>query len=267
MTSLAAWFGVHTGAIGSLYIVSDSRIVWPNSSDIWDYGRKVYTSPASGDILGFYGDVLLPSMLLPVFAESPIFRDEETSHARHELVNELFIDHFAHLPRGRRGTFGILHGSRQGIGDAAQVFLWHTGWQISGGWFDNEEVLSASGPSGLQISLGSGEISTGNYVRYARAELGFHSRSVFTGFCDALASGLEESVGGAPQLVGLYRQGAAMHFGISYGGSRYFRGLPITSVPQLDIQWKNELFENCDPMTGRLKEGEQAQPRLGVVHG
>jgi hypothetical protein len=65
VTSLAAWPGIDSRGLSTLYIVADSRISWPGSSDLWEFGAKVFASSHTPDIFGFYGDVLVPSMVLP----------------------------------------------------------------------------------------------------------------------------------------------------------------------------------------------------------
>ena len=42
MTSLAAWPGIDSRGLSTLYIVADSRISWPGSSDHWEFGAKVF---------------------------------------------------------------------------------------------------------------------------------------------------------------------------------------------------------------------------------
>jgi hypothetical protein len=95
--------------------------------------------------------------------------------------------------------------------------LWHTRWSSKSGWSDAPMVLEDV--SALTIALGSGELVVANHQTAARSELGTFSRAVFIGFCDALVSGQDPFSGGAPQLVGLYRHGAGMHFGIFLRGN------------------------------------------------
>jgi hypothetical protein len=64
--------------------------------------------------------------------------------------------------------------------------------------------------------------------------------------------------GGPLQLVGLYRQGCGMHFGVIFQGKSYYRGVDAISLTLPDLEWRNELFERCDPSGQRLV-GAQAQ--------
>ena len=88
------------------------------------------------------------------------------------------------------------------------------------------------------------------------------SRSVFSSFCDALDSGGDKHSGGAPQMIGLYRQKAGRSFGIIYNDKRYFEGLPVSDTGQADgIEWRNRRFEICDGATMQRRKEAQPQPR------
>jgi hypothetical protein len=67
MALLISWIGVDDKkkgkAVASLYIASDSRYSWSNSSS-YDYGIKVFGSSRFPDIFGFCGDVSFPSIIL-----------------------------------------------------------------------------------------------------------------------------------------------------------------------------------------------------------
>ncbi len=69
------------------------------------------------------------------------------------------------------------------------------------------------------------------------------------------------TVGGVPQLVGLYREGNGVFFGIEYEGGRYILGKRANFMPEhLHIEWRNSNFERINPKTLKLQEGAQAQP-------
>ena len=88
------------------------------------------------------------------------------------------------------------------------------------------------------------------------------SRSVFSGFCGALASGEDSFTGGAPQLVGLYRQMAGQTFGVIYSGAQYVFGFKVTdSGLASSLDWRNALFERCDGLTMERHESAQLHSR------
>jgi len=260
VTSLAAWPGIDSRGASTMYIVSDSRLSWPGSSGHWDCGVKVFACKESADIFGFYGDVLVPSTVLPRLAEAPVLSGNDGSDTRHSAVYALVKSSSDALPVSRKSEFGIVHASRHGKGMKSQYRLWHLRWSSIAGWSDVEVTIGPD--SALLIHLGTGKRVTRNNIISSQAELGVVSRGVFTGFCDGLTSGEDPASGGAPQLVGLYRHGAGRHFGIVYCGRKYYRGIESPSLGLPDLQWKNELFENCDPLTRARLPGAQAQPRL-----
>jgi hypothetical protein len=259
MTSLAAWPGIDSRGLSTLYIVADSRISWPGSSDCWELGAKVFASSITPDIFGFYGDVLVPSTVIPRLVEGPVLEPHANAQDRHDVLVQALRQSAEALPASRKGAFGVLHGGRNGSGMNSTRLLWHTHWSFKDGWTDAPVVLKDA--SALTIALGSGELVIENHQAAARSELGDFSRAVFTGFCDALVSGQDSFSGGAPQLVGLYRHGGGMHFGTFFRGKSYFRGLEAAHLSLPQIEWRNELFERCDS-SGKLIKGAQVQRRL-----
>jgi hypothetical protein len=259
MTSLAAWPGVDSRGLSTLYIVADSRISWQGSSDHWRLGLKVFASSFTPDIFGFYGDVLVPSMVLPRLVEGPLLNPISDAQERHDEVMKVLRQSADTLPVARRGAFGVLHGGRSGKGMKSKSHLWHSRWSQKEGWLDSPIALD--GVSALTIALGSGDRIVTNHQIAARNELGTFSRAVYTGFCDSLISGEDSFSGGAPQLVGLYRNGSGIHFGTILRGKSFYRGLEAAQLSLPEIEWRNELFERCDSSGTRI-EGAQAQPRL-----
>ena len=259
MTSLAAWPGIDSRGLSTLYIVSDSRVSWQGSSDHWGLGLKVFASSFTPDIFGFYGDVLVPSTVLPRLVEGPLLNPISDAQERHDEVMKALRQSADTLPVARRGAFGVLHGGRNGEGMKSTRHLWHSHWSQKLGWLDNPIVLDDV--SAITIALGSGDRTVTNHQIAARNELGTFSRAVYTGFCDSLISGEDSFSGGAPQLVGLYRTGSGMHFGTILRGKSYYRGLETAQLCVPGIEWRNELFERCDSRGQRI-EGAQAQPRL-----
>ncbi|GAB1472075.1 hypothetical protein MASR2M66_29530 [Chloroflexota bacterium] len=101
----------------------------------------------------------------------------------------------------------------------------------------------------------SSSVDSDNIVEYG-------SPGVFLALCDTI-EGEEPSVGGAPQLVGLYSHSKRGElFGISLKGQGYLMGKPIaTDRINNATEWRNDRFENCDPVTGLPKKGAALNPR------
>ncbi len=118
--------------------------------------------------------------------------------------------------------------------------------------------------SGIIKAWGSGEAAVARwYERWLSTRQGGRtSRSVFSAFCDALASGDDPFTGGAPQLVGLYRQGVGETLGVVFQGVRYILGVPIQDLALVtSVEWRNALFERCDGHSMERLEGAQRHGR------
>jgi hypothetical protein len=125
------------------------------------------------------------------------------------------------------------------------------------------DILKLPEASALVEGVGSGAESVKEwYRRWEKSDVSGTSRSVFSAFCDSLESGEDKLSGGAPQLVGIYRRGSARVFGIVLNGQRYVAGLAVNDAGRFRaIEWRNVLFERCDPDSTKLLLGAQPQPR------
>ena len=93
MTLLASWIGVDNKKNGpkpcSLYIVSDSRISWPNGNKYDNY-KKVFGMKNHPDVFGFCGDVLFPSIvlgqLIPQIDAGLLITDSDDSITKNDKV-------------------------------------------------------------------------------------------------------------------------------------------------------------------------------------
>ncbi|MCI0577661.1 MAG: hypothetical protein L0331_15855 [Chloroflexi bacterium] len=251
MTSLVAWVGVDSRGPASIYLVSDSRISW-GSGQVWDYGRKLFTSTKYPDILGYYGDVLFPSQALGRvidFIDADLLLDTgDLPRVRHEKIATVIKSSLKDYPLNQvtAKTFTIVYCTRENEGMAANFHLSSLKWSSADGW--REEWLPIPSKSGIIRSFGSGEKPFAKwYSRWNNTKEGRTSRSVFSAFCDALHSSEDKLSGGAPQLVGIYRKDIGKTFGIIYNNERYIFGLPVTESDKLQtLEWRNSLFERCD---------------------
>jgi hypothetical protein len=264
MTSLIAWQGVDSRGPASFYLASDSRISW-NSSAKWDRGRKVFATRASPDLFGYCGDVLFPSLFLGQFTAlsdtGSLFPPNAGPGERHAAFLASATSTFLQMPEAQQRAFTLLHCGRLGSGMSSSYHLWRIDWTPSAGLVDRP--IQLPGHSAVVCALGSGErVVIEHNRRWQKTEVGRTSRAVFSAFCDALRSGDDPYSGGAPQLVGLYRQGEGEVFGVISGRQRHLLGLPLESSMTLDaVEWRNELFERCDPNTLTRLEGAQRHPR------
>lgn len=268
MTLLVSWVGIDTHGASSLYIVSDSRISWGDKTR-FEYGRKVFAFSKWPDILGYSGDVLFPSIVINQIIElgdaGLLFLEKYSCKEKFQAIVKKLNDQFAQYPKLvsklEENKISIIHASRDNS-DKNKVFCHKLSWTKAHGW--KGEEINVAGKSRVLFVLGCGanefEI---NYKRYENGQNAGTSRNVFHCFCDTLKNTTDPFVGGAPQLVGIYRKpgSSAMNFGVLYQGARHFLGAKVDNVATFDtVEWRNENFERCDGNTTKKLANAQSQP-------
>jgi hypothetical protein len=272
VTTLVSWGAVDQRGPSALYMVSDSRITWGSERQRWDAGRKLFACRIPADIFGYVGEVIFPSLVLgQVIAAADgglLFGPDDGAAHRHAAVVQTVKASFESRHHAPDYGFAILHGSREAEGISARYRLWQLSYfaakpGVPARWVD-EEVSVATQESSLIIALGSG-----GYVVEKQNDIlkidpqGRTSRSIFWAFCDALRTKADPLSGGAPQLVGLYREGSPQSFGVSYEGRRYYQGLLIQDPTHVSegVEWRDEKFQRIDGATLELLSGAQRHGR------
>lgn len=263
MTSLAVWAGIDSRGPASFYFTSDSRISWGSNLG-WNYGRKLFSSQKHPDIFGYCGDVLFPSLILgqilSMMDSGIIFVSQESPGEKFKLISCLIREAFNELPKVSQNAFHIVYCSRFGEGMISRFELYSLEWNSRDGWISSQ--LQIPKQSDLILSLGSGQkVVQESHLCWQKTEVKGTSRSVFSAFCDSLKADLDPYTGGAPQLVGLYRKEDARNFGVIYKDQRYLLGLPVDEAHFNAVEWRNCLFERCDPITKKRLPEAQPQPR------
>ena len=269
MTALAGWVGVDRKP-SSVYLASDSRITFPTGG-IWDHGRKVFASSRYPEVLGYCGTALFPSQALARVTDlidaDVLFAPFDGPGEKVNKVRQCLKREFDQYSPADREDFTVVYCTREGeymtsTFHIAQLACTRSCWTSK--WFSMPEK------SDLIINLGSGADCLSKWYGYwSRTAHKGTSRSVFSAFCDCLASGAVSTVGGPPQLVGLYRKGPAKTFGVVYKGERYVLGSRMEASDQLsNVTWYNGAFEICDGATMELMPAAQRHPRPnGLGHG
>jgi hypothetical protein len=211
------------------------------------------------------GQVLFPSQALSqvqnLIEAGCLFKANATPEEKREAVFDVVKSNFQTYPAERDQPFTIVHSTRDSEGMDAMFWVFTLSWN---GRRWQEETIPVPATSGIIRAWGSGEAAIGRwYKRWMNTRQGGRtSRSVFSAFCDALASGEDQFTGGAPQLVGLYRKDGGVIFGVIYGELRYFLGVPISNQALLSkVEWRNSLFERCDGQTMNRLDGAQQHRR------
>lgn len=258
MTSLVSWIGVDGRSQASIYIVSDSRVCWGSPQIKWDHGRKVFACKAYPEIFGYFGDVLFPSQALAYLVDLIDSRLLFSEHAHPDTKTELILrtlsETFSGYPKEdqlQRQAINILYCTREGEGMTCRFHATLLNCVKSTKW--TAKVLAVPRTSGLIANFGSGrEVVKDWHTRWSKTSEGGTSRAVFSAVCDSISEGANESMGGAPQLVGLFRKGQGISFGVIFNNHLYYQGTELRSSDLLDnIQWRNQLFELCSWRTRR----------------
>jgi len=222
VTSVAVWTAADGRSASTIYIVSDSRITL-RASHYRDDCRKTFACSGSPDIFGYYGDVAVPLASLTRIEASSALAGLDSGDLRHSKFCALLKVAQAQVANSG-APFGAVHVTREGRGRNSVFRLWHTHW-TGRSWQDEE--IPAGDETKLLADLGSGAGFLSENIDAAQLELGNVSRAVFTGFCDSLAAKRDPKSGGAPQLVGLFRDvGMGRHFGVIFEGKPYFNHNP-----------------------------------------
>jgi hypothetical protein len=268
MTLLVAWTAIDSHGPSAVYIASDSRITWKSGAP-FDFGRKVFAFSRSPDILGYSGDVLFPSIALNQVVEMAdaglLFGPRFSCKQKFQAIVDKLNDIFRAYPQSHSGlaenTLNVVHASRDP--EDNKIFFCHTiTWNLKDGWQGRESQFPKSSRTLFVFGSGTTEFEA-NYLRYSAGSTRDTSRCVFHCFCDTLANAINSGVGGAPQLVGIYRKpkSTGMNQGVIYCGKRYFLGAHIDNLRNFEaIEWRNSNFEVCDGRTMQLVTDGKSQP-------
>lgn len=264
MTSLIAWVAEASDSPSGLYIASDSRLSWGERKDrppthTWDYGKKLFASKQEPLIVGYTGDVLFVtlalSQLMEVIDAGMFFADGTTVSERTQQIGE-YLDSLRPFPEENSST--IICGWRTGRSNASTVSVFQLDIPRSGATSVSALNFSTSTP--IVYIGGSGRPSVEKWTDIWFDGLGKKlSRAVFSGFADAVASSEDGRTGGAVQLVGLYRAGAArLHATFRKGRGAALAGMPMARIGAgVSMEFRNELFERTDRNGARLPKAQR----------
>ncbi|QXX84205.1 hypothetical protein J6836_07475 [Providencia sp. R33] len=266
MTTLISWITYDQNSPASLYIASDSRFSW-NESTYWDSGRKVYLSNKYPDIFGFCGDVVFCSQVISQVVSyidtCDIFKDNTGSDSRFELVYNLIKRSFGHYPTiFALESFQILYGTREKKGEFhVYVVEWSKTKPTNQRWSNRKLQLPSK--TGLIGCFGSGSTHYTQHYNgvYMNSDIGGYSRSYYISLYSHINSGHDPRTGGSIQLAGLFNKHGAIAHGVINDGKRYLYGMEVDPHEKINnIRWVNERFENCDGNNIKRYEYAQIQP-------
>jgi hypothetical protein len=240
----------------------------------WDNGRKTFASRTSAVILGYAGDVLLPTQTIGqindlIDSGAVSISDDSPKRNLDWIVKSLELS-CSGYPKSAGRNFSLLYGGRQGSGMRCSFFAFFAEFKdgVAAATI-RLELPQSSAPLTYEddqqrFAFGSGrEGFRDQFVkRWRTSQVGGTSRSVFSAFADHIKSGVDPYTGGPPQLVGIYRVGPAKTFGTIWNGRKFLNGMEAIDVSdETRLNWHNDLFELCDPVTRQLRKAAQPQPR------
>lgn len=265
MTTLISWLGVDSRGPTSVYVASDSRYSWKNKYT-WDVGQKLYYSEKHPEIFGLCGDVAFSSGILDSLRRKidleNILKSATSFASKLEIVGSYIKEVFG--PHPAKAEFTALYLSRMGEGMSCSFHIASIKWSNNKGFETVDLTSEMPEKSDLIKEEGTGGVSVKNWLyRWERSDAVGTSRSIFSAFCDSLVSQDDPESGGSPQLIGMYRVGPPRVFGIVWGGELYLSGTKLSehASEDLGLEWRNSMFERCDPLTKRPLAGAQKQPR------
>ncbi|AIE85676.1 hypothetical protein OP10G_2308 [Fimbriimonas ginsengisoli Gsoil 348] len=254
MSSLVCWAGVDSRGTASIYIATDSRVSLVKSTDgkaprtKWDCGQKAYASPQTTWIFGCVGHGFFAAQIIPRVQSYLEAIDAQglTTEARVEAACKFAANAMVSAPTFGEDEIRIVMATRE----ADKRFRVFQMICVPGGATWIELPL----PSTSEIIFIDGSGSTfivKALAKWRETSAANTTRAIYSALCDALLHQKRDPYSeGPPQLVGIYRIGSARSFGVIWRGHRYFHGIKVDDpIPTVD--WRNELFEVCDPSTLR----------------
>lgn len=161
-------------------------------------------------------------------------------------------------PLQKRSDTTILHGVR--LKDATFHLI---KYDIYGNALNMDDVKFPD-RSGVVVSAGSGKKDFDKKLElYGKNDNNHNTcRLMYHVLTEAIDKTKQKNVGGAPQIIGLYRQKNAIEFGIIKNDQKFFHGFQYQdeSIVINNLEWRNDNFERVDPATKKLKVGAQHQP-------
>lgn len=277
MTLIVSWAALDQKGkvfdIASMYIMSESRISWETQGirDNWDNGRKLFSFSKHPDILGYCGEVSFViqalSQVVSLGDAGILFNSSETFINKSSVIFDQLQYLLQEYPKRRMlPSFSIMHCGKSLNGEfGCRKFHWgkKDGWSI----IDIDFYAGIDDRGVLVEGSGAVEFTTLYDKKFQDKTKRVNSREIYQCFIETLSNIKDPNCGGPPQLAGVYRGNFAKTFGIIHNNRRFALGIEVPDNAVLgteldDMEWRNELFERCNPVTKAIMSGAQRQPRV-----
>lgn len=265
MTLIVGWIACDSNRRGqkpsAMYFGSDSRFTW-NKEHAYNYGQKIFSAKKYPEMFAFCGDASFATFVLSPLIEvidSGSFLENMPFDVKCQKIQNHFqgcIDGY-NTALSRIDNTVIIYGTKYKQNFAAYRYT-----------FPNNvcqcEQLPINDYSSFITVEGSGKQEMKNQFRYVEMRKDLYSREICHYFTSTIESSANNTVGGIPQIVGLYRGiDVPITFGFVKDEKAYLYGVEVNAKNcSEDVEWRNIDFERIDPNTLQLMEGAQAQPFL-----
>lgn len=261
MTAILAWITKNPGhGFGSLYFASDSRLCFEVTNNgtmryhpKTDNYQKTFVSQTTPDIFAICGKVGgAHEFLQHTQSVLSAARASVQAPLNEPVLNAYSLDVFnrsvSTLTRHKMPGAGliVIHGYRFGtnsfgltrhefVNAADRCCVHSVPFQLS----TNGGLLWRDGKAAELIE----RVQTGDREKDARG----YSRWFWQTFCDVLLEQLGDiTIGGSPQVVGLYNKGNGQVIGVYYKTCLYVSGQPVNILPEHVTECRDVLFQRVD---------------------
>lgn len=266
MTLLVAWAGIDSRDVASVYIATDSRVSW-ESGVYFDSAIKTFALSRFPAVIGYCGDSLVSQMLISQaisITEALPVNSSLTLEGVADLIVRIIHRNYQYYPKEKTtGSFRIVVCGKKQFSSASDFECYSIDSDFNE--TKKQEIVfpTASGPL---VVAGSGKNnfeSIYSNIQVSNNPNQSTSRNVFHAFYESISNSTNQTVGGVPQVVYVYRKPntAGSHSGIVQDEKRYIAGQFVDrDIAPNDIQWFNNKFELTDSQTKRRSQGAQIQP-------
>lgn len=277
MTLVVGWIGLDdkkdkTGkaikSIASVYFASDSRYSWNNGKSYFDYGQKLWRCRRFPEMFCYCGDVIFPTTALGKLTDEIdsgiLFEPDCNAEEKFRIVGQWLSAIFNAYPKGALtdNVNRIYYATKSKKEISICQYEYKEGKPLSLAIKEIDEEHTF-------FSDGSGNVDFKHYLdseNQASKNNANTSRAVFHAFCMTLKGSNVSTVGGVPQLMGMFRGiDTVQIFGyIDENKNLFVNGCSVEGIVSDDnlsrIQWHNCNFENMNPHTRVILIGAQRQP-------
>jgi len=265
LTTLVSWVsysdtGQRPELPKAIYIASDSRITWGSVDKRWDSGRKIFASALEPHIFGYCGDVVFPALFLSqlnsAIDEKLLFEKTTAFSDRQDMITHLAKEMFDNRYDAPCENFTILHASRSKAWPDTEFGIFRIDYKAGSNSWSSTKLNIPDKTSPL-IFLGSGGASARDHVNvWNKSDVAGTSRAIYSGVCEAIASGKDLLSGGVPQVAALLTQKSPKQLGFFRDGRYFYNGFELPFGPALtSVKWFDSLFRQIDPATSLPLQG------------